>query len=61
MPAIIDKSAGALHLHNGTITQDIHGDKIPVFDGSKVTVIFVLGGPGAGTIPFCKFLHLLDP
>jgi len=56
MPAIIDKSAGALHLHNGTITQDIHGDKIPVFDGSKVTVIFVLGGPGAGKGTQCARL-----
>jgi len=52
MPAIIDKIADALHLHK------------TAFD-SKVTVIFVLGGPGAGKGTQCarlvqdfEFCHL---
>jgi len=43
MPAIIDKIADALHLHK------------TAFD-SKVTVIFVLGGPGAGKGTQCARL-----
>lgn len=46
MPAIIDKIADALHIphhhHHG------HDTSKPVFDSTKVVVIFVLGGPGAG-------------
>jgi len=45
MPAIIDKIAGALHLTPHK----------PTFD-SKVTVIFVLGGPGAGKGTQCARL-----
>jgi len=36
MPAIIDKVKEILHLNK------------TVFDGEKVTVVFVLGGPGVG-------------
>jgi len=43
MPAIIDKIADALHLHK------------PTFD-DKVTLIFVLGGPGAGKGTQCARL-----
>lgn len=45
MPAIVDKIAGALHLTPHK----------PTFD-SKVTVIFVLGGPGAGKGTQCARL-----
>ncbi|KAL0578436.1 bifunctional uridylate/adenylate kinase [Marasmius crinis-equi] len=45
MPAIIDKISDALHLH-----------KKPAFDAKKVTVIFVLGGPGAGKGTQCARL-----
>ncbi len=61
MPAFIDKIAGALHLK-----KDAHSKKTemaaasaagsPVFDSSKVTVIFVLGGPGAGKGTQCAYL-----
>lgn len=61
MPAFIDKIAGALHLK-----KDGHSKKTdtaaalavgsPVFDASKVTVIFVLGGPGAGKGTQCAYL-----
>ncbi|KAJ7285565.1 UMP-CMP kinase [Mycena rebaudengoi] len=42
MPAIIDKLSEALGLKEKEIPKD------PVFDSTKVVVIFVLGGPGAG-------------
>ena len=51
MPAIIDKIADALHLHHykeGQSSAEGSQEKTPVFDKSKVTVFFVLGGPGAG-------------
>ena len=53
MPAIFDKIADALHLNKGTpAAEEKAGEtsapKAPVFDKSKVTVFFVLGGPGAG-------------
>ncbi|KAF8831560.1 hypothetical protein HHX47_DHR1000379 [Lentinula edodes] len=45
MPTIIDKLSDALHLHSHQSTFD-----------SKVTVIFVLGGPGAGKGTQCARL-----
>ena len=59
MPAILDKIAGALHLHKShPDAPKEHSEPpkeaatgsaaSPVFDKSKVTVLFVLGGPGAG-------------
>ncbi|KAJ3896724.1 UMP-CMP kinase [Lentinula edodes] len=45
MPTIIDKVSDALHLHSHQSTFD-----------SKVTVIFVLGGPGAGKGTQCARL-----
>jgi len=45
MPVIIDKIADALHLHSHKTTFD-----------SKVVVIFVLGGPGAGKGTQCARL-----
>jgi hypothetical protein len=57
MPAIIDKIADALHLHkkkdeqDGSTTQPTAHTKETVFDSSKVTVLYVLGGPGAGRMP----------
>lgn len=46
MPAIIDKVKELLHLNK------------TVFDDTKVTVVFVLGGPGVGARP-C--FQLFDP
>lgn len=60
MPAIIDKIADALHLHK--TPKDDHSVKTiatpgsPTFDASVVTVIFVLGGPGAGKGTQCSKL-----
>ncbi|EJF62517.1 UMP-CMP kinase [Dichomitus squalens] len=63
MPAIIDKIADALHL-----TKHSHNDSAPdaespstsapqpAFDHNKVTVLFVLGGPGAGKGTQCANL-----
>ena len=48
MPAIIDKIAGALHLQKQKDTEPKDTPKTPVFDKEKVTVLFVLGGPGVG-------------
>ncbi|KAK0240404.1 UMP-CMP kinase [Armillaria nabsnona] len=53
MPAIIDKIADALHLHKApkeTVAAS------PAFDSSKVIVVFVLGGPGAGKGTQCARL-----
>jgi hypothetical protein len=58
MPTAIDMVAG--QAHKGIIDQDNVGLTAPVFDGNKVTVIFVLGGPGAGTISLFPVRHLLD-
>lgn len=44
---VIDKIAEALHLKKHTTT-DHSTLKKTVFDDSKITVIYVLGGPGAG-------------
>lgn len=60
MPAIIDKITGALHLNKHRDEQHAESStssapqvedkpKAPVYDKDKVTVLFVLGGPGAGT------------
>lgn len=51
MPAIIDKIAEVLHLHNDKSQQ-----MSAVFDHTKVTVLFVLGGPGAGKGTQCSYL-----
>ena len=48
MPAIIDKIAGALHLQKQKDAEPKDTPKAPVFDKEKVTVLFVLGGPGVG-------------
>ncbi|KAJ8078496.1 bifunctional uridylate/adenylate kinase [Marasmius tenuissimus] len=52
MPAVIDKIADALHLHK----KPAGGSSTPAFDPKKVTVIFVLGGPGAGKGTQCARL-----
>uniref|UniRef100_A0A0W0FG73 Uridylate kinase n=1 Tax=Moniliophthora roreri TaxID=221103 RepID=A0A0W0FG73_MONRR len=51
MPAIVDKIADALHLHRSQPAA--HSS---AFDDKKVTVIFVLGGPGAGKGTQCARL-----
>ncbi|RPD65788.1 UMP-CMP kinase [Lentinus tigrinus ALCF2SS1-7] len=63
MPAIIDKIADALHIphhhhHNEAESSapDASHQNTPVFDKSKVTVFFVLGGPGAGKGTQCANL-----
>jgi UMP-CMP kinase len=54
MPAILDKIAHALHMDKRSPTTETApkpagtATHTPVFDANKVTVIFVLGGPGAG-------------
>ena len=64
-PNLIGKIADALHLpgthKSGDETQAVAtaegASKKPIFDNEKVTVIFVLGGPGAGTpFPFPPLL-----
>jgi UMP-CMP kinase len=64
MPAILDKIAHALHLDKGkeatpveatstepsAMATSAEAARTPVFDHNKVTVIFVLGGPGAGEL-----------
>jgi hypothetical protein len=47
-PNLVEKIADALHLPGSP------KHKKPKFDKTKVTVIFVLGGPGAGM----SFSHL---
>ncbi|KAI0735658.1 UMP-CMP kinase [Earliella scabrosa] len=59
MPAIIDKIADALHLseHKHDVPPSAaEGSSTPAFDHSKVTVLFVLGGPGAGKDTQCANL-----
>ncbi|KAI0086673.1 UMP-CMP kinase [Irpex rosettiformis] len=70
MPAIIDKIADALHLHahkkeehptgeSSSVqptTEVANESKGPVFDNTKITVLFVLGGPGAGKGTQCANL-----
>ncbi|KAI0811100.1 UMP-CMP kinase [Irpex lacteus] len=71
MPAIVDKIADALHLHGHKkeghpqaaesssaqpATKTANKPKSPVFDNSKITVLFVLGGPGAGKGTQCANL-----
>ncbi|KAF8212526.1 UMP-CMP kinase [Mycena galopus ATCC 62051] len=51
MPAVLDKIADALHLRKPQ-------HPTPVFDHNKVTVLFVLGGPGAGKGTQCS--HLVE-
>ncbi|KAK0197375.1 UMP-CMP kinase [Armillaria mellea] len=53
MPAIIDKIADALHLHKAPKETAIAS---PAFESSKVIVVFVLGGPGAGKGTQCARL-----
>jgi len=52
MPAIIDKIADVLH----TNKDGSQHDSTAVFDHNKVTVLFVLGGPGAGKGTQCGYL-----
>ncbi|KAJ6455861.1 UMP-CMP kinase [Mycena sanguinolenta] len=52
MPTVLDKIADALHLHK----EDKPQHTSPVFDHTKVTVLFVLGGPGAGKGTQCTNL-----
>jgi hypothetical protein len=53
-PNIVEKIADALHIpsvhkHEDTAAATAGGEtKKPIFEKEKVTVIFVLGGPGAG-------------
>lgn len=57
MSGVLDKIAHVLHLdksHPHHKAQEVKSEtpaaaKRPAFDHNKVTVIFVLGGPGAGT------------
>jgi UMP-CMP kinase len=46
MSAVIDKISSALHLNKSQATAP--STTSPEFDHTKVTVIYVLGGPGAG-------------
>ncbi|KAI0003315.1 UMP-CMP kinase [Russula compacta] len=63
-PNLIGKIADALHLpgthKSGDETQAVAtaegASKKPIFDKEKVTVIFVLGGPGAGKGTQCTLL-----
>jgi hypothetical protein len=62
MPAVIEKIADALHIPRAHHSEQQSAAEAsgsaapvvdnkpnqPVFDSSKVTVIFILGGPGAG-------------
>ncbi|KAK7015068.1 uridylate kinase [Favolaschia claudopus] len=54
MPAIFDKLAGILR--PGDDGKSEQTPTSPVFDHNKVTVIFVLGGPGAGKGTQCSHL-----
>lgn len=53
-PNIVEKIADALHIpgvnkHEDKAVSTAGGEaKKPIFEKEKVTVIFVLGGPGAG-------------
>lgn len=65
MPNVLDKIADALHIPRQHKAEEggaaAHAEpstsaaeqpkRTPVFDSSKVTVLFVLGGPGAGEHP----------
>jgi UMP-CMP kinase len=51
-PNIVEKIADALHIP-GVATTAEGETKKPIFEKEKVTVIFVLGGPGAGMSPLC--------
>lgn len=53
MPAIIDKIADALHFHKAPKETAVAS---PAFESSKVIVVFVLGGPGAGKGTQCARL-----
>jgi len=61
-PNIVKKIADALHVpgvnnHEDKATATTGGEtKKPIFDKEKVTVIFVLGGPGAGKGTQCGVL-----
>lgn len=54
-PNFVEKIADALHLP-GSLTHKGEETKRPKFDKEKVTVIFVLGGPGAGKGTQCSLL-----
>jgi len=52
---IVDKEPDALHLDDGNNVQQV-ATISPRFNNSKVTVVFVLGGPGAGKGTQCAKL-----
>ena len=63
-PNIVEKIADALHLPGFHGRGDgaegaTSATTKPIFDNEKVTVIFVLGGPGAGSV-FLSFPPLSD-
>jgi hypothetical protein len=45
---VLDTIAEKLHLKSPATKEETGVDKGPALDNSKITVIFVLGGPGAG-------------
>ena len=51
-PNIVEKIADVLHEDKAAATSG-GGTKKPIFEKEKVTVIFVLGGPGAGMSSLC--------
>lgn len=59
MPAVIDKIKEGMHISEGNKGQTSNAAASSTtsgkraFDDSKVTVIFVLGGPGAGNTCYC--------
>jgi len=60
-PNLVEKIADALHLHkhedHASAASTAEGTtKKPIFEKEKVTVIFVLGGPGAGKGTQCSLL-----
>lgn len=60
MTPVLDKFKKALHFHTKkpevTSAMSPASNKAPVFDSNDVTVIFVLGGPGAGKGTQCANL-----
>jgi hypothetical protein len=56
---LIGNVAEALHLKGYKHAQKSSVDRKAVFDDSKITVIYVLGGPGAGRIRCFSFYIFL--
>ncbi|KAI0062208.1 UMP-CMP kinase [Artomyces pyxidatus] len=55
-PSIVAKIADKLHLHSSKHVDASVGTSSTLFDHNKVTVVFVLGGPGAGKGTQCARL-----